>query len=59
MKEHFGLRAASVACDHVFSVLGDRTADQALSAGIPAREVWFAVCDSFDVPDPLRWGLPD
>ena len=59
MMEHFGLRARSVAKDHVFGVLGDRTADQALAAGIPARDVWFAVCDSFDVPATLRWGLPD
>lgn len=59
MAEHFGLRARSVAKDHVFGVLGERTADQALAAGVPAREVWFAVCDAFDVPTTLRWGLPD
>ena len=60
MVAHVGpLRAPSVAMDHVFGVLGDRTANQALSAGVPPRQVWFAVCDSFDVPDTLRWGLPD
>ena len=33
--------------------------NQALAAGVPPRSVWFAVCDSFDVPATLRWGLPD
>ncbi len=59
MAEHFGNRSRSVAKDHVFGVLGERTADQAIDAGIPPREVWFAVCDAFDVPATLRWGLPD
>ncbi len=60
MQEFFGpLRAPSVAKDHVFGALQNRTANEALAAGTPAREVWFAVCDSFDVPDALRWGLPD
>jgi len=60
MEAHFGsLRARSVAMDHVFGVLGQRTADEALAAGVPPRDIWFAVCDSFDVPAALRWGLPD
>jgi hypothetical protein len=59
MTEHFGQRARSVAKDHVFGVLGERTADQALDSGLPPRDVWFAVCDAFDVPAALRWGLPD
>ena len=60
MIAHFGsVRASSVASDHVFTGLGDRTADQALAAGIDARQVWFAMCDAFDIPDALRWGLPD
>ncbi len=60
MTAQFGpLRAPSVAMDHVFGVLGDRTADEALADGVPARTVWFAVCDAFEVPDSLRFGLPD
>lgn len=59
MTEFFGNRARSVAKDHVFGTLGDRTADQAIEAGLPPREIWFAVCDAFDVPSTLRWGLPD
>ncbi|WP_368496666.1 DUF3046 domain-containing protein [Herbiconiux sp. A18JL235] len=49
-----------VTSDVVLVDLGDRTAEQALKAGIPPREVWLAVCRSADVP-PQRWhgaGLP-
>ncbi len=60
MATHFGpARASSVAADHVFSVLGGRTVDQALDAGEDPKAVWFAVCDDFEVPDVLRHGLPD
>ena len=60
MESHFGrLRAPSVAMDHVFSELGGRTVDQALAAGFDPKRVWFVVCDTFEVPDRLRYGLPD
>nr|WP_308426409.1 DUF3046 domain-containing protein [Nakamurella endophytica] len=60
MRAHFGPhRAASVAHDHVFSALGDHTADEALAAGSDPKVVWRAVCDSFEVPERLRHGLPD
>jgi hypothetical protein len=60
METHFGpLRAPSVAMDHVFSQFGGRTVDQALAAGYDPKRVWFVVCDVFEVPDRLRYGLPD
>lgn len=60
MAAHFGpLRAPSVAHDHVFSELGDRTADQALEAGIAPKRVWAQMCREFEVPAALRHGLPD
>ena len=60
MQSQFGpLRAPSVARDHVFSALDGRTADEALAAGEDPKAVWFAVCDDFDVPDSMRYGLPD
>jgi hypothetical protein len=60
MTAQFGqYRAASVAGDHVFSVLGGLTADQALDAGEDPKQVWLAVCADFDVPEQLRHGLPD
>jgi hypothetical protein len=55
MEAEFGAaRAAAVSRDHVFSALGDRTVEQALEAGIEAREVWKAVCDAYDVPPARR-----
>jgi hypothetical protein len=51
MEDHFGAGyARSVAHDHVLQALGGRTVDQALAAGIPAKQVWRAVCAEFEVP---------
>lgn len=41
---------ASVLVDHVLSVLGGRTAAQAIEAGVDPRTVWRALCVDFDVP---------
>jgi hypothetical protein len=55
MEGEFGAaRAASVSRDHVFAELGGRTVEQALEAGIDAREVWLAVCNAYDVPASRR-----
>jgi hypothetical protein len=46
--------------DLVLTELGDQTAEQALRAGWPARDVWLALCRATDVPE-SRWygaGLP-
>jgi Protein of unknown function (DUF3046) len=51
MGDHFGpAYARSVAHDHVMRSLGGRTVDQALEFGEPAKQVWRAVCEEFDVP---------
>ncbi len=42
--------------DHVLLDLGNRTAEQALEAGEPPRNVWFALCESMDVPPERQWG---
>jgi hypothetical protein len=52
-------RAPSVAQDHVFSALDGRTAEQAIADGEDPKIIWAAVCEDFDVPDTLRYGLPD
>ncbi|WP_410642980.1 DUF3046 domain-containing protein [Amycolatopsis sp. lyj-346] len=55
MAEEFGPgRAQVLARDHVLSGLGGRTVDQALTAGLPAKEIWREVCDAFDVPAERR-----
>jgi hypothetical protein len=40
----------------VLAGVGGRTAEQALSAGVPPRQVWLALCDVQDVPQERRLG---
>ena len=55
MAQEFGdVRADMLARDHVFSSLGSRTVDQALEAGLPAKEIWRAVCEVFEIPPDRR-----
>ena len=44
------MRAESIARDHVFAVLGGRSAVDAIDAGLPVRRVWLAICEEDDVP---------
>lgn len=56
MDEVFGAGyARSVASDLTMSALGGRSAQDALDAGVPPREVWEALCDATDQPDSVRW----
>ena len=51
METRFGKAYAdSVAKDQVIGGLGNRTVSDALAAGEPAKEVWLAVCDHFEIP---------
>lgn len=55
MAREFGqMRADMLARDHVFSSLGGRTVDQALEAGLPAKDIWRTVCEAFEVPPERR-----
>ena len=55
MRAHFGeTYADSVARDHALSALGSKTVTQALAEGIPAKEVWRAVCEEFRIPENQR-----
>ncbi|GAA3339351.1 DUF3046 domain-containing protein [Curtobacterium pusillum] len=47
---------AVVSRDVVLEELGGRSAADALDAGIDARRVWEALCDSQDVPQEKRHG---
>lgn len=42
--------------DLVIAALGGRTAQEALDAGVPARDVWLALCVETDVPESRRHG---
>jgi hypothetical protein len=55
LDRHFGpMRAQSVARDHVFAVLGGRSAVDAIEAGLAVRKVWLAICDEYEVPPKER-----
>ncbi|GAA2083581.1 hypothetical protein GCM10009840_20260 [Pseudolysinimonas kribbensis] len=59
--DEFGRMAPVLLRDTVVVALGNRTADEALAAGVPARDVWLALCRAEGVP-PARWygaGRPD
>ena len=43
--------------DLVLGELGGRTAEQAISAGMSAREVWIALCRASDVPESRWYGV--
>ena len=43
--------------DLVLSSIGDRTAEQAIAAGVSTREIWLAICDAQDVPENRRYGV--
>jgi len=47
--------------DLVIADLGNRTADAALADGVPAGDVWMALCEATQVPRARRYGvgLPD
>lgn len=53
----FGARGPVLIADLVLSSLGDRTAAQALDAGVDAGEVWHALCVATDVPEARRHGV--
>ncbi|MGL5857815.1 MAG: DUF3046 domain-containing protein [Angustibacter sp.] len=57
MEEEFGPGyARTVARDQVVRELDGRTAQQALDAHLPPRQVWEAVCEAMQVPPGRRWG---
>ncbi|QFU87803.1 hypothetical protein YIM_13085 [Amycolatopsis sp. YIM 10] len=55
MTDEFGAaRAATLSKDHLFSGLGGRTVEQALAAGVPAKQIWQEVCAAFEIPAERR-----
>lgn len=55
MADEFGPgRAETLAKDHVLSSLGGRTVEEALAAGISAKEIWREVCEAFEIPAERR-----
>ena len=57
MEDEFGpTYAVSLARDLALDALGGRTAQEALDAGLPPRDVWLALCDAQEVPEARRHG---
>ena len=55
MRAQFGEGyAESVAKDYVLSDLGGRTINKALADGEDAKDVWRAVCETFNISQSLR-----
>lgn len=52
--DEFGAFGRVLLRDQVIVELGNRTPEQALAAGIPARDVWIALCRAQEVPRE-RW----
>jgi len=53
MDERFGaVYSRSLAADYRVPKLGS-TIDEALAAGVEAKDVWKAVCDEFEMPASL------
>ncbi|MGN6273723.1 MAG: DUF3046 domain-containing protein [Protaetiibacter sp.] len=52
--DEFGAFGRVLVRDTVVVALGNRTAEAALDAGVPAGEVWMALCAALDVPRD-RW----
>ena len=57
VEDEFGARATAVVTDLFLSKVGDRTAVDALAAGVDPREVWIALCEELDVPAERRYGV--
>lgn len=60
VESEFGAFGRVLLRDLVLPELGNRTGQEALDAGAPARDVWLALCRAQDVPRE-RWhgaGLP-
>ena len=54
VSDEFGDYGRVITRDLVLGEVGGFTADEAIAKGIPAREIWLALCRAADVP-PARW----
>ena len=57
VEDEFGGRSTAILTDLVLSQVGGRTASEAISAGVPPRDVWLALCEELDVPEARRYGV--
>lgn len=43
--------------DLALGELGDLSAESAIAAGVPVRDIWVALCAAMDVPAERRYGV--
>ncbi|MGB3414200.1 MAG: DUF3046 domain-containing protein [Microbacteriaceae bacterium] len=55
--DEFGAYGKALCAELVLTELSSRTANEALKAGVPARDVWLALCRMQDVPEDRRYGV--
>lgn len=55
--DEFGGNGDSIVVDLALGGVGWQTAEAALASGVPAREVWLALCAEMDVPEQRRYGV--
>ena len=55
--DEFGSYGKTLCAEVVLTEYGSRTANQALADGVPARDVWLALCRIQDVPEERRYGV--
>lgn len=55
--DEFGADYAAVVLRDYWLPTFAATADDAILGGVPAREVWLALCAEFDVPAERRYGV--
>ena len=57
MDDEFGSYGRVLAHDVVLGKLDGFTAEGAIAAGVPTREIWLALCEVQDVPEARRYGV--
>lgn len=57
VEDEFGVRGSALVDDLTLVALDSRTPREALRDGVPAREVWLALCAEMDVPASRRHGV--
>jgi hypothetical protein len=57
VEAEFPGRSSSLLKDLVLSPLSGRTSSEALSDGVPPRDIWLALCAEMDVPESRRYGV--
>jgi hypothetical protein len=57
VEDEFGARAVALMNDLVLGAVGNRTAAEALEAGVPPRDIWLALCAETDVPAERRYSV--